>query len=122
MMRLTNSPIVFLMMVNLLLLAVGTFMEVNAAKVMLLPVLFPIAMKLGIDPVHFGVVVTVNLCIGLVTPPIGMVLALGCRIGGISLEKGTVAIFPFFVIALFVLVVLTFFPIFSIWLPNLLFG
>jgi tripartite ATP-independent transporter DctM subunit len=120
--KMTNDPIIFLLMVNLLLLAVGTFMEVNAAKVMLMPVLFPIAMELCIDPVHFGVVVTVNLCIGLVTPPIGIVLALGCKIGGISLEKGTIAIFPFFVVALFVLLILTFFPIFSIWLPNLLFG
>ena len=118
----TDEPMAFLLMVNVLLLIVGTFMEVNAAKVMLLPILFPVAMTLGIDAVHFGVVVTVNLCIGLITPPVGLVLALASRIGGISLERGTVAIMPFFLVALLVLVVLTWMPICSTWLPDLVLG
>jgi C4-dicarboxylate transporter DctM subunit len=120
--RVTQEPMVFLLMVNVLLLIVGTFMEVNAAKVMLVPLLFPIATQLGIDAVHFGVVLTVNLCIGLVTPPVGIVLALACRIGDISLEEGTVAVLPFMAVALLVLIALTWFPILSTWLPDLLLG
>ena len=118
----TDHPMGFLVMVNIFLLFIGTIMEVNAAKVMLVPILFPIAMAFHLDPVYFGVVVTVNLCIGLVTPPVGVVLALACRIGDITLERGTVAMLPFFGQAIFVLILLTWFPDISTWLPNLLLG
>lgn len=119
---LSSSPIVFLLLVNVLLLVLGCIMEVNAAKVMVVPILFPIAVSLGIDPIHFGVVLTANLCIGLVTPPVGIVLALACRIGNISLEEGTRASALFLLICLAVVLILTFFPAISLWLPNLLLG
>lgn len=117
-----QSPILFLLLINVILLFVGTFMEVNAAKVMLLPVLFPIAVALGIDPIHFGVIVTVNLCLGLLTPPVGIVLALASRIGGTSIEEGTRGVAVFFVVGLAVLLVLTFIPGLSTWLPDLVLG
>lgn len=117
-----TSPIAFLLIINLLLLVVGMVMEVNAAKVMLLPVLFPISQELGVDPIHFGVVVTVNLCIGLVTPPIGIVLAIASQIGQISIAESTRGVFPFVLVALAVLVALTFFPVLSTGLPDLLLG
>ncbi len=112
----------FLLIVNVLLLVVGIIMEVNAAKVMLLPVLFPISQDLGVDPIHFGGVVTVNLCIGLVTPPIGIVLAIASQIGGISIAEGTRGTLPYVLVALAVLVALTFIPVLSTGLPDLLLG
>ncbi|MDO5631605.1 MAG: TRAP transporter large permease [Paracoccus sp. (in: a-proteobacteria)] len=117
-----TSPMTFLILVNILLLLIGMVMEVNAAKVMLLPVLFPISQQLGIDPIHFGVVITVNLCIGLITPPIGIVLAIASTIGGISIIQGTRAITPFLIVALLVLALLTFVPVLSTFLPDLLMG
>lgn len=117
-----TTPTAFLLAVNLLLLVVGMIMEVNAAKVMLLPVLFPISQELGVDPIHFGVVVTVNLCIGLVTPPIGIVLAIASQIGGISIAEGTKSVLPYIYIALAVLAALTFIPVLSTGLPDALLG
>lgn len=117
-----QSPVIFLLVLNVILLFVGTFMEVNAAKVMLLPVLFPIAVMLGIDPIHFGVIVTVNLCLGLITPPIGIVLALASKIGGVSIEEGTRGVFIFFLVGLLVLGLLTFIPVLSTGLPDLVLG
>lgn len=117
-----NSPVVFLIVVNLLLLFVGTFMEVNAAKVMLLPVLFPIAQALGIDPIHFGIIVTVNLCLGLLTPPVGIVLALTSKIGGISIEEGSKGSFVFVAVGVIVLMILTVFPSLSTALPDMMLG
>lgn len=117
-----HSPVTFLLVVNLLLLFVGMIMEVNAAKVMLLPVLFPISQELGVDPIHFGVVVTVNLCIGLVTPPVGIVLAIASQIGGISIADGTKGVLPYIAVAFVVLAALTFIPVLSTGLPDLLLG
>jgi len=117
-----SGPIGFLLVVNVLLLVVGMIMEVNAAKVMLLPVLFPISQELGVDPIHFGVVVTVNLCIGLVTPPVGIVLAIASQIGGISIAEGTKGVLPYVAVAFVVLAALTFLPVLSTGLPDLLLG
>nr|WP_067294029.1 TRAP transporter large permease [Marinobacterium profundum] len=117
-----NSPLLFLLLINVVLLFVGTFMEVNAAKVMLLPVLFPIAVSFGIDPIHFGVIVTVNLCLGLLTPPVGIVLALTSKIGGISIEEGSRGILAFLLVGLLVLAILTAFPVLSTGLPDLVLG
>jgi C4-dicarboxylate transporter DctM subunit len=117
-----DTPIAFLLLVNLVLLILGTFMEVNAAKIMVLPILFPVAQKLGVDPVHFGVIVTANLCLGLLTPPVGIVLALACRIGNVPLEKGFLASLPFFFTGVVVVLILTLVPELSLWLPNLVLG
>jgi C4-dicarboxylate transporter DctM subunit len=97
-------------------------MEVNAAKIMVLPILFPVSQQLGIDPVHFGVIVTANLCLGLLTPPVGIVLAISSKIGNVSLERGAVATFPFFMAGCAVVLLLTLFPQISLWLPALVLG
>src|SRR5690606_8125343 len=78
----TDNPWVFLILLNILLLVVGMFMEANAALIMLVPVLFPVALKLGIDPIHVSVVIVVNLCIGLITPPVGLCLNLSSLMAG----------------------------------------
>lgn len=117
-----DTPIAFLLLVNVILLILGTFMEVNAAKIMILPILFPVSQQLGIDAVHFGVIVTANLCLGLLTPPVGIVLAIASKIGNISLERGAVATFPFFLAGCVTVLILTFFPQLSLWLPDLVLG
>ncbi|MCF3933429.1 TRAP transporter large permease [Acuticoccus sp. M5D2P5] len=116
----TDHPIGFLLLVNLMLLVLGTFMETNAAKVMVVPILFPIAVSLGVDPIHFGVIITANLCLGLITPPVGIVLALACRIGDIRLDEGVRAAMPFILASAAVVLILTLVPGLSLWLPNLL--
>lgn len=117
-----TSPLAFLLAVNVLLLVVGMVMEVNAAKVMLLPVLFPLALSFGIDPIHFGVIITVNLCIGLITPPVGIVLAIAAKVGDTSIEDATRGILPLLALALAVLVLVTLVPAISTGLPDLLLG
>lgn len=115
-----GDPLSFLLLVNVVLIILGSFMEANAAKVIVVPILFPIAVGLGIDPIHFGVVVTANLCVGLLTPPMGIVLALACRIGDIPLESGIRSSFPFLIASLAVVLLLTLVPELSLWLPRLL--
>jgi len=116
----TDNPLLFLLLINVLLLLIGTFMEANAAIVMLVPILHPIGVALGIDPVHLGVVVVVNLCLGLITPPIGLCLAVACKIADLPLEKSLRDILPFALLGLGFLLLLTLFPPITLWLPNLL--
>lgn len=116
-----TNPLVFLLMINLLLLAVGTFMEANAAMVMLVPILHPAGMALGVDPTQMGVIVVVNLCLGLITPPIGLCLNVACKIGDLPLDKSIRDILPFLLIGLAVLVALSLFPSLTLTIPNLLF-
>ena len=91
----TANPLVYLLIVNVLLLIVGCFMEGIAAMLILIPILVPVAMKLGIDPVHFGLVFVLNLMIGTVTPPVGVVLYVVSNIANISFERMSRAIVPF---------------------------
>jgi len=118
----TDSPWVFLILLNILLLIVGMFMEANAALIMLVPVLFPIALQLGLDPIHVSVVIVVNLCIGLITPPVGLCLNLTSLIARVPLEQSTREVLPFLGFALLVLALLTFVPGLATWFPNLLLG
>lgn len=105
-----SDPLVFLILVNVILLLVGMFIETNAAIVMLMPVFFPIAVSLGIDPTHFSVLMVVNLCIGLITPPAGLCLNIATVLAKTSLEDGFKGVLPFFLMALFVITMLTLFP------------
>ena len=116
----TTSPLVYLLIVNLLLLFVGCLMEGIAAMLILIPILTPVAMKLGIDPVHFGLVFVLNLMIGTVTPPVGVVLYVVSNIARISFEHMSRAIVPFLVPLLVALAATTFWPPLTTWLPNLL--
>ncbi|MEO1293139.1 MAG: TRAP transporter large permease [Pseudomonadota bacterium] len=118
----TSDPIFFLMLVNVFLLFVGTFMESSAAKVMLVPILHPVGVALGVDPIQLGVIVQVNLCLGLITPPIGLCLNVACKVGGIPLESALKDIAPFLLLGLGLLLALSYFPQLSLWLPTLVMG
>ena len=114
----TKEPWVFLLLANALMLFVGCFLEPTAAITILVPILLPIVLKLGIDPVHFGLVMVLNLMIGLLHPPMGMVLFVLARVAKLSVERTTAAILPWLVPLLISLVILTYVPVISLWLPR----
>ncbi|MCA0318847.1 MAG: TRAP transporter large permease [Proteobacteria bacterium] len=114
----TSNPYVILVLVNILLLIVGCFLEPIASISILVPVLMPILLKVGIDPVHFGVMMTLNLMIGLLHPPLGMVLFVLARISGLTVERTTVAILPWLIPLLLSLAAVTFIPELTLWLPR----
>ncbi len=114
----TKEPWVFLLLANLLMLFVGCFLEPTAAITILVPILAPICQKLGIDLVHFGLVMVLNLMIGLLHPPMGMVLFVLARVAKLSVERTTMAILPWLVPLLLSLGILTYIPIISLWLPR----
>jgi len=118
----THSPWVFLLLVNLLMLFVGCFLEPTAAILILVPVLMPVVQQLGIDPVHFGLVMVLNLMIGLLHPPMGMVLFVLARVANLSIEKTTMAILPWLVPLLLSLLLITYIPSISLWLPRLFYS
>ncbi|MDD0811458.1 TRAP transporter large permease [Curvibacter sp. RS43] len=115
----TKEPWVFLLMANLLMLFVGCFLEPTAAITILVPILVPICQQLGIDLVHFGLVMVLNLMIGLLHPPMGMVLFVLARVAKLSVERTTVAILPWLVPLLGSLVLITYCPQLVLWLPRL---
>ncbi|MGL4287131.1 MAG: TRAP transporter large permease [Phreatobacter sp.] len=114
----TTNPYIILVLVNLLLLVVGCFLETIAAISILVPVLMPILLKVGVDPIHFGVVMTLNLMVGLLHPPLGMVLFVLARISGLSVERTTVAILPWLIPLILSLLAITFIPELTLWLPR----
>ena len=120
-MGVTQNPIFVLILLNMVLFIVGCFMETVAAITILVPVLMPIAEGVGVDPVHFGVIMVLNLMIGLLTPPVGMVLYVLARVAGISFERCTAATIPFLLPLVTVLALITFVPAFSMWLPTLIY-
>ena len=115
---LTDDKWTFLILVNLLLLAIGCFLDTIAAITIMVPILLPIIAKFDIDPVHFGLVLTLNLMIGLLTPPVGVVMFVLSRISGLSVERTTMAILPWLVPLLAALLIITFVPALSLWLPT----
>jgi len=114
----TSTPAGFLLLANLLMLFVGGFLEPTAAITILVPILLPIVRKLGIDPVHFGLVMVLNLMIGLLHPPMGLVLFVLARVAKLSVERTTMAILPWLVPLLISLAIVTYIPSISLWLPN----
>jgi TRAP-type C4-dicarboxylate transport system permease large subunit len=119
-MAVTQNKWVFLLLVNLLVLFLGCFIDTIAAITILVPILMPLVLKLGIDPVHFGLVIVLNLMIGLLTPPLGLVLFVLARISKLSVERTTMAIAPWLVPLLIALAIITFVPQLSLWLPHTL--
>jgi tripartite ATP-independent transporter DctM subunit len=115
----TTTPWIVLLLVNIFLLIVGCFMETIAAITILVPVLLPLMIKIGVDPVHFGLVMVLNLMIGLLTPPVGMVLYILARVAGISFERATKACLPFLIPLLVSLALVTYWPSMVMFLPNL---
>jgi TRAP-type C4-dicarboxylate transport system permease large subunit len=118
---LTEDPVMILIIINLLLLVVGCFMETIAAITILTPVLLPITATIGMDPVHFGIMMVLNLMIGLLTPPVGMVLYVLARVASISFEDAVRAVAPFLIPLILVLILVTFVPWVTLWLPTLLY-
>jgi TRAP-type C4-dicarboxylate transport system permease large subunit len=115
---LTSNWWTFLIIVNILLLIVGAFLDTIAAISILVPILMPVAARYGIDPVHLGVIITLNLMIGLLTPPVGMVLFVLSRIAKLSVEKTTLAILPWMIPLFIALGLITFIPAITLWLPT----
>jgi tripartite ATP-independent transporter DctM subunit len=116
---LTDSKIVILLIINLILLIVGTFMDMTPAVLIFTPIFLPIVMQLGITPLHFGIIMVLNLSIGLLTPPVGSVLFVGCGVGKTSITSLSKALLPFYFVMFSILLIVTFFPWFSLALPRL---
>lgn len=116
----STNKIIVILLINLLLLFVGTFMETIAALVILFPVLLPVATSVGIDPIQFGVMAVLNLVIGLTTPPVGVCLFVASSIGKVSIIKITKAILPFLIVSLIVLLLVSYVPAVTLFLPSLL--
>jgi C4-dicarboxylate transporter DctM subunit len=116
----SRNPLVFLLLVNIFLLIVGCFMNTTAAIVILTPILSPIATSLGIDPLHFGFVVIMNLIIGQITPPVGSCLFVVMGICNTTMERVTKALLPFLAVEIGVLLLITYVPIITLWLPTML--
>ncbi len=116
----TGNKYLFLLFINILFLFLGTFMEAGATIIILTPVLAPIAVQLGIDPLHFGFVTVLNLVIGLTTPPLGLCLFVACGIAKIKLKELAIAIYPFILAEIAVLMLVTYFPVFTTWVPSLM--
>lgn len=115
----SDNIFVILILINLILLFVGVFMDMTPAVLIFTPIFLPIVIELGVDPVHFGIIMILNLCIGLCTPPVGSVLFLGVQVAGISIEKAVKPLIPFFIAMILGLVVVTLWPGLSLWLPRL---
>ena len=115
----SDNPIVILLLINLMLLVLGAFMEMIAALIILVPILLPVVTGLGVDPVHFGIIVAINLTIGMITPPVGISLFIGATIAKISPERLALSNMPFLLVSILVLLIITFVPGLVMVLPDL---
>lgn len=119
MQNVSQNPIVILLLINVLLLILGTFMDMSPLIVITTPIFLPVAIAFGIDPVQFGIIMILNLGIGLCTPPVGAVLFVGCAVGKIPIWSVMRSIWPFYFAALATLMLVTYIPAVSLWLPSL---
>ena len=117
---LSDNRYVILALINVLLLVLGTLMDMAPLILILTPILLPVITSIGVDPVHFGMIMMVNLGIGLLTPPVGGVLFVGAAVAKLPMEQVVKALMPFFGALLLVLVAVTYIPGLSLWLPGLL--
>jgi tripartite ATP-independent transporter DctM subunit len=117
---LTDNKYVMLLLINILLLGLGTFMDMAPGILICTPILLPVMAKLGVDPVHFGMIMLVNLGIGLITPPVGPTLFVGCAIGKVTMEQVSKELWPFYGAMCVALAIVTYVPAVSLWLPGLL--
>lgn len=116
----SESPLVILLLINFALLIVGIFMDMTPAILVFTPIFLPVAIGIGIDPVHFGVIMIANLCIGLCTPPVGSCLFLGCGVGKAKIAGVSRAMIPFYIAMFAALLLITYFEPLSLWLPRAL--
>ena len=119
MVSLSDSPIVFLLLVNIFLLIIGMFMDGIAALIILVPIFMPLLPTYEVDPVHFGIIICINLTVGILTPPVGSGLFIASSITKVSIGELVKALWPFLIVALIVLFLLTYVPSLSLWLPGL---
>jgi len=117
---LTDNRIIILLIINVILLVVGTFMDATPAVLIFTPIFLPVVMQLGIDPLHFGIFLILNLCIGIVTPPVGAVLFVGCAVADTKITYIIKWLLPFFIAMIISLMLVTFIPALSMWLPSVL--
>ncbi len=115
----SENPIIILLLINVVLLILGTFMDMSPLIVITTPIFLPVAQAFGVDPVHFGVILVLNLGIGLCTPPVGAVLFVGCAVGKIPIWQVMRSIWPFYAAAVMTLLLVTYVPSLSLWLPSL---
>jgi tripartite ATP-independent transporter DctM subunit len=116
----SDNKYVFLFLVNLLLLLLGTFMDLAPMLLICTPIFMPVIAKLGIDPVHFGMIMILNLGIGLITPPVGPTLFVGCAVGKVTMEQVSKELWPFYGAMCMALLLVTYVPAISLWLPGLM--
>ena len=116
---LSDNKIIILLIVNLLLLFVGIFMDMTPAVLIFTPIFLPIVTSIGINPIQFGIIMVLNLCIGLCTPPVGSVLFVGIGLAKTSIEKVIKPLLPLFIAMIFSLILITLFPVLTLWLPSL---
>jgi tripartite ATP-independent transporter DctM subunit len=115
----SSEPWVIFLMINVLLFVLGTFLDMAATILICTPIFLPIAMQFGMDPIQFGIVMLINCALGLNTPPVGSVQFVGCAIGGISVGDVMRSILPFYSALGVCLLLVTYVPMFSLWLPSL---
>lgn len=115
-----DNPIIFLLIINIILLIAGCFIDANSAQYIIVPILFPVSQILGIDPIHLGCVIVMNLSIGLVTPPVGINLYVGCGISGVTLKQISKAVVPFVITSIITLLLTTYIPPLATFMPSIL--
>jgi TRAP-type C4-dicarboxylate transport system permease large subunit len=115
---LSTNKYVLLILINVMLLVLGTFMDMAPLLLICTPILLPVTNLIGVSPVHFGIVMMLNLGIGLVTPPVGTTLFVGCAIGRIPIERAARTLWPFWLAMLAVLLLVTYIPELAMWIPN----
>ncbi len=120
--ELSDNVIVILLLINVMLLVLGTFMDMAPLLLICTPILLPVVVALGVDPVHFGIIMMLNLGIGLVTPPVGTVLFVGCAVGKVPIERASRHLWPFWLAMVAVLLLVTFNPNLAMWIPNMMYS
>ncbi|MFT4605565.1 MAG: tripartite ATP-independent transporter DctM subunit [Rhodothermales bacterium] len=115
-----GNDIAVLLFINVILLVVGTFMDITPALLIFTPIFLPLAVEMGIDPVHFGIIMVLNLCIGICTPPVGSVLFVGVGVAGTTITRIVRPLLPFYAAMVVALIMVTYWPALSLWLPGLL--
>ena len=120
MQQISDNPLVIFLLINLILLGLGCFMDMSPLIIITTPIFLPVVHAFGMDPVHFGVVLILNLGIGLCTPPVGSVLFVGCAVGKISIMQASRTIWPFYLACLVTLALVTYVPAISLFLPRVL--
>lgn len=118
-MSISDNKIVILLLINLTLLFIGIFMDMTPAVLIFTPIFLPVVAELGIDPIHFGIIMILNLCIGLCTPPVGSVLFVGVGVANTSIQKVLKPLVPLFIAMVVALTLVTYIPAISLWLPSL---